>query len=179
MAYPKRKIVDKLPCRDMFSPVLMGGVVTLTAFSLLNIFLPQNKFITARNQILNNPNDYQPRLVLAEELLNRNQFQKAKLELQIAQKIAQTKPLSVLGSSSWQDDLFERYKENDPEEILTLISKWYNAITDNQEYRDGYLKLAQLYIAIGKTDQAREKLAKAVKIDPNYPLSLEMKKLLQ
>lgn len=54
--------------------------------------------------------------------------------------------------------------------LHTLQNYWLKMISDSPTYRDGYIQLAAIAHHQGENIVAREWLAKALEIDPNYEL---------
>lgn len=51
---------------------------------------------------------------------------------------------------------------------------WQTQIKMHPDYRDGYLKLAEVYKKIGNIDEAKLQILLALEIDPNLVLPLQL-----
>lgn len=140
-------------------------------------FLPKNRFEKARENLIKNSDNFEAHLILAEEFLNNHQLDKAGKELVFARNILQNNnkqdskiainDQSVLGSSTLLDEIWTRWRLENPEEIKKDINKWEGFVLENPTYRDGYLQLTLLYFKLGEKEKAQEKLQKAIDLDPN------------
>jgi tetratricopeptide (TPR) repeat protein len=158
-----------------------AGVALILVLTLYSFFLPKDRFQFARERVLKNPKDLEAHLILAEEFLKNNQLEKAEKELIAAENIQKLIPTNqqVLGSTSKLEELYLRWQEENPEELKKLISKWEKVISENPNYRDGYLHLAFYYFKLGEKEKAKENLSKAIDLDPNYELSKELEKIIK
>lgn len=158
------------------APAGVGLLLLIVAYSLL---LPKDRFQQAKEAVLKNPNDFQARLVLAEEFLKNNDLQKAEKELLSAQSTINNPQLTmnnqkVLGLSTKLEELWNQWRSENPEEIKKEIAKWEEFLAHNPTYRDGYLQLTLLYFKLDQKDKAQESLQKALDLDPNYEVAREI-----
>ena len=158
--------------------------VALIIFLLIGSFLyPKNELQILKWRLLQNPNDFQAHLALAEKLLDNNQFQEAEQTLLVAQqiKILGDKDTKILGekTNSKISELWQREYYSNPEDIQRLIEAWEKIVQEKPNYRDGYLQLAILHYKIYENEKAKEYLNKALEIDPNYQLTRELEKILK
>ncbi len=158
-----------------------AGVALILVLTLYSFFLPKDRFQFARERVLKNPKDLEAHLILAEEFLKNNQLEKAEKELIAAENIQKLIPndQQVLGLTSKLEELYLRWQEENPKELKKLISKWEKIISENPNYRDGYLHLALYYFKLGKKEKAKENLSKALDLDPNYKPSKELEKIIK
>lgn len=146
--------------------VLLLILVMFLSFRLISFALPFSPFEKAKRDLLINPNNVSARLVIIDELLKNNQFVEAKRELSAVESIGISS--SVLGTSSWLDELLTKYKESDPVEINKLINSWEIVVAQNPGYRDGFIKLSVYYYKLDNMVTAKKNLEKAKLIDPNF-----------
>lgn len=160
-----------------------AGVALLLLITLYSLFLPKTRFELAKERILQNPNDFEAHLILAEEFLKNNQMGLAETELLAAKNIQHSayniENKRVLGLSSRLEELWLRYQEENPEELQKLIEKWERIVAETPTYRDGYLQLALYYFKLGDKEKAQENLQKALELDPNYEPTKELEKLIK
>ncbi|MDO8551464.1 MAG: hypothetical protein Q7S03_02180 [bacterium] len=143
--------------------------------------LPKNRFEQTKEMLLRNSEDKRAHLLLAEEFLKNNQLGQVKKELEIVGRLhaegeSQQK---VLGLSSQLSDLWQKWQNQDPEELKKKVGDWENIISQTPSYRNGYLELTLLYFKLGEKDKARESLGKALELDPNYEAAREIKTQLK
>jgi len=158
--------------------------VALVIFLLIGSFLyPKNELQILKWRLLQNPNDFQTHLALAEKLLDNNQFQEAEQTLLVAQqiKILGDKDTKILGekTNSKINELWQREYYSNPKDIKRLISAWEKIVQEKPNYRDGYLQLAILNYKIYENEKAKEYLNKALEIDPNFEPALELQKIIR
>ncbi len=156
-----------------------AGVALLLLITFYSFFLPKDKFQMARERVLKNPNDFEAHLILAEEFLKNNQIKEAEKELTIAQSLTINHELSVLGATSWFEELWLRYQEENPQELQKLVEKWERVVSETPTYRDGYLHLALYYFKLGNRQKAQENLQKALELDPNYEETRELEEIIK
>ena len=97
------------------------GVTLLIFLIISSLFLPKSRFQQAKEKLIKNPNDYQAHLVLAEELLKNNQFDKTEKELLAAQREK---------FDSRIEQLWQKKRQSDPEDIRRLIAGWEKIIEE-------------------------------------------------
>jgi len=156
--------------------------VALVIFLLIgSFFYPKNEIQILKWRLLNNPNDFETHLALAEELLDNNQFEQAEQALLLAQNLQTTNFVNqkVLGetTNSQLQELWQKKHYADPKDIQRLIDAWGKIVQEKPNYRDGYLQLAILNYKIYENEKAKEYLNKALKIDPNFEPARELKKI--
>jgi len=145
----------------------MAGVVFLIFLIVCSLTLPKNRFQQAKEQLVQNPLDFQAHLVLAEEFLKNNQFKKAEKELLAAQE-----------SGLLAEELWQKKHQSDPEDIQKLVAGWEKIIAEKPGYRDAYLQLAKLCYQIYEDEKAKKYLQKAIELDPNYEPTQELQKII-
>jgi len=156
--------------------ILVGGVV------LGSFFLPKDNFQILKEKLAKEPDSIESHLQLAELFLEANQFEKAEKELLTiqmlqqlnSQKIEQSK---VLGINSATEKLWQKKHYSTPGDIQKLINYWEEILKKYPNYRDGYLQLAYLYYKVYKDNKAKENLAKALELDPNFEPSIKLEKI--
>ena len=86
----------------------------------------------------------------------------------------------ILGkrTSASLDELWQRKKEANPEEIKELIQSWEKILAEKPNYRDGYLQLALLYYKLYEDEKAAEYLQEALIIDPNFEAAKQLERTL-
>jgi len=158
-----------------------AGVALLFFIFLYSLFLPKDKFQLAKERLVKNPNDFEARLILAEEYLINNQIEEAEEELVAVSSIQPStgSKQQVLGLSSRLDELWLRWQEKKPEEVEKLITEWEDIISEKLDYRDGYLQLTLLHYRLYENEKAKEYLQKALELDPNFEPTRELEKFLQ
>ncbi len=163
-----------------------AGVALLALIVLYSLTLPKNRFQLAKERLIKNPNDLEAHLILAEEYLNNNKIEEAEKELLLAQRnyefgIMNSKPRSqVLGGESslrWEE-LWQRKKEANPEDIRKLIQFWEKILSERGNYRDGCLQLAFLHYKLFENKKAKEHLERALELDPNFQPARELERIL-
>lgn len=158
-----------------------AGVALVVFLIIGSFFIPKNNFQQAKQSLLRNPNDFQAQLVLAEEFLANNQFEKAEKALLLAESQIYQSTSQVLGEQTnlQLEELWQRKLYSDPEEIKKLIALWQKIIEEKPGYRDGHLQLAYLHYKLYENEKAKEYLEKAIELDPNYKLARELEKTLE
>lgn len=164
-----------------------AGVALFLLITIYSFFLPKDQFQLAKERILKNPNDLEAHLILAEEFLKNNQLEETERELVIAQKLQSNNQqygnianeTRVLGFSSRVDELWLKWREENPQEIRKMIADWEKFVSENPTYRDGYLRLALYYSKLGQTEKARENLNHALELDPNYEPAKELEEIIR
>lgn len=159
-----------------------AGVALLAFFIIYSLFLPKDRFQLTKERLVKNPNDFAAHLILAEEYLKNNQFDKAEKELLTAEQITILgySDARVLGEAadSTLKSLWQKKQESDPEDIEKLIKYWEQIISEKPDYRDGYLQLALLHYKLYENEKAKEYLQKALELDPNFEPAREIEKML-
>lgn len=117
-----------------------------------------------------NPDDVEAHLQMAEVFLKNNQYQEAENELRQFQVLGVT-------TSKFGQLLEQKFLQN-PNDIKRLINAWEKITTDKPDYRDGWLQLAFLNYKIYEDTKAKECLAKALELDPNYSPSKKLKEII-
>jgi len=160
------------------------GISLIILLTLISFLLPKNNFQKAKERLLRNPNDFEARLILAEEFLKNNQFEEAEKELRFAeqQQASQSTQTSsssqILGSPSKLSQLWKQKQLADPQDISRLITAWEKILTEKPGYRDGWLQLAFLHAKLNQNEKAKECLKKTLALDPNFTLARELEKIL-
>ena len=162
----------------------LGLVVLVSGTILGSLFLPKNEFQILKEKLVKNPYDLKAHLELAKVFLKTNQFEKAEKELFAIQSIQQLsnqaiEQSKVLGATNALEKLWQQKHYSDPKDIRKLISSWEKVLEKYPNYRDGYLQLAYLYYKTHQNEKAKENLAKALELDPNFPLVKEIKNLIK
>jgi len=158
-----------------------AGVALVVFLFIGSFFIPKNRFQQAKQSLLRNPNDFHAQLVLAEEFLANNQFEKAEKALLLAESQIYQFTSQVLGEQTnlQLEELWQKKLYSDPEEIKKLITLWQKIIEEKPGYRDGYVQLAYLHYKIYENEKAKEYLEKAIELDPNYEPTRELEKILE
>lgn len=157
-----------------------AGVSLLILITLYSLFSPKDRFQLAKEKILKNPNDLEAHLILVEEFLKNNQLNEAEKELSAANIIQQTtnNREKVLGLTSKLDELWQKWQEENPKELEKLITDWEKFVSENPTYRDGWLRLALYNFKLGDKEKAKDSLNQALKLDPNFETSRELRKAI-
>lgn len=147
-----------------------AGVALLLFFGLYPLLFPAS-FEKAKNDILKNPQNIQAHLSLAEEFLKNNQIDKAEEELLIIAQLnsQENNQSDVLGISSKLEELWSKWRSQNPKEIEKEVQKWEQFLETTPTYRDGWLYLSFYYFKLGQGEKAQETLSKAKEIDPLNP----------
>lgn len=143
---------------------------------IFSLFGPKNQVELAK-QRLSQGEDFESRLVLAEEFLRANDLAGAERELLAASRLESQK--KVLGASSRLAALWQQKRARDPEEIRAEIRRWEKVLAGQPGYRDALLRLALYHYLLGNRDEAKEYLDRALKIDPNFNPAKNLEKFLQ
>jgi len=152
----------------------LGIVILVGGVTLIPFFLPKNDFQILKEKLVKNPYDLESHLELAKIFLKSNQFEKAEKELRFLQSNSQFAIRNPEIEKLWQQKHY-----SDPKDIKKLISNWEEILEKYPNYRDGYLQLAYLYYKIYQDEKAKENLAKALEIDPNFPPANKIKELIR
>lgn len=143
---------------------------TFVALSLVSFLWPKTQFQLLKEKIVKNPADYEAHLQLAEAFLKNNQYQEAENEL------LQFRVLGV--STSRFGQLLQQKLLQNPNDIKRLITGWEKIVTEKPGYRDGWLQLAYLNYKIYEDEKAKDYLAKALDLDPNFAPARELEKII-
>jgi len=159
----------------------LGIVILISGAVLSSLFLPKNNFQILKEKLVKNPYDLETHLELAKIFLEVNQFEKAEKELKFLQSNSQFArlPDGQAIRNPEIEKLWQQKHYSDPKDIKKLISGWEGVLEKYPDYRDGYLQLAYLYYKTYQDEKAKENLTKALEIDPNFPPTNEIKKLIQ
>jgi tetratricopeptide (TPR) repeat protein len=65
------------------------------------------------------------------------------------------------------------------EKVMHELSFWHSVTSERPEYRDGYFMLAKVQYQLGKKEEAKKNVQKALTIDPNFTEGKEFKQLLE
>lgn len=143
------------------------GVLGLGGFFLSGALNPQSTFQAVKTKLLLNQKDFDARLELVAEYQKQNQFEKAAEELQEFNFYT-----DQLTDEQWKKlaSLWAEQKRQDPAEIRKEVENWEKIVQQYPNYRDGFLKIANLWQQLGEEEKAREAQQKALALDPNYPL---------
>ncbi|HUS59758.1 MAG TPA: hypothetical protein VMX76_00010 [Nevskiaceae bacterium] len=148
---------------------ILAGVALLIFLIVYSLTLPKNQFQQAKEKLVKNPNEFEAHLILAEEFLKNNQFEKAEKELLMAQE---QKPNSKL-KKLWQKKLY-----SDPKDIKKLIQAWEKIVAEKPDYRDAYLSLSWLHYQNYEDQKAKNYLQKTIELDPNFEPTLKLQKII-
>lgn len=156
----------------------LGSVLVLVFWLLLNLFTPlislwlpltvlEKSQIKARNQ-LNNPRAH---LELAEELLRNQNLIAAQKELELARALIDNESGSVELNSVEK-------KVYQIDALAKEVIRWEKISRDYPNFRDGHLQLAYYYYQLNRLEKAKENLAIALNLDPNFEPSRELEKII-
>jgi tetratricopeptide (TPR) repeat protein len=166
--------------------ILFFGVILLVLTLGWVVFSPTDKLFEKKKEVMISPTDFKRHLELADELRKENDLEGAKREYDLAISLKEAYLNSAAGSKQGknvlgEESVLEKIKERifEPEKIRGEIERWEKIVDERSDYRDGYLKLAVLYWRLGEEVKARENLDKALEIDPNYDLALELKGVIR
>lgn len=153
-----------------------AGVALLIILIGYSLFLPKNQFQQAKEHLVQNPNDFQAHLILAQEFLKNNQFKQAEKEL----LAIQASSTQVLGEDNNfnLERLWQKKHYSDPKDIRQLIAGWEKVVVEKPDYRDAYLQLAWLHYQIFENEKAKNYLQKALILDPNYESAHALQKII-
>lgn len=154
------------------------GLLILSLFlvsSLLISLFPSNIFDQSRINLIKNSDDIKSRLNLVENLLSTKQYNEARNEL-ISVRTQNNN--QVLGASTEIDNLWQKYQENNPQELNKLISYWESVVNKTPTYLNGWVYLGYYQFQLGNIEEAKESIKQALSIDPNFEPAKELKNLL-
>jgi tetratricopeptide (TPR) repeat protein len=159
----------------------LGIVILISGAVLGSLFLPKNNFQILKEKLAKNPYDLEAHLELAKIFLKSNQFEEAEKELKFLQANSQSArlPDGQAIRNSVIETLWQQKHYSDPKDIKKLISGWEEVLEKYPDYRDGYLQLAYLYYKTYQDEKAKENLTKALRLDPNFSPTEELKKLIK
>jgi tetratricopeptide (TPR) repeat protein len=164
----KKKIVSQ-------NPLGLLVLFSLLFSSLLISLFPGSVFDQSKIKLIKNPDDVTSRLTIIESLLSTGQFNDARTEL-ISLRTQNNK--QVLGASTQIDNLWQKYQENNPQELNKLISFWESVVNKTPTYLNGWVYLGYYQYQLGKTEEAKESINQALLIDPNFESTKELQKYL-
>lgn len=144
--------------------------------SLLISLLPSNVFDQSKIKLIKNPNDITNRLTLIEGLLSTGQFNDTRNELT---SLRAHNNNQVLGTSTEIDQLWQKYQENNPQELIKLISYWESVVNKTPTYLNGWVYLAYYQYQLGKIEEAKESVNQALLIDPNFESAKELETVIK
>lgn len=121
-------------------------------------------------------------LALAQAYWREGLWPPAKRELLLAEELYQelgtnAPDSSVLGISTSPLDVLELWQD-EPKRLSNDYLFWQKVTAQYPDYRDGYLKLANIAYQLGKNAAARGYIAKALELDPNSRMAQDLLKLL-
>lgn len=155
------------------APFLKGVLGVVIGSLLITFFLfTLSPFGGPQWLVFNNHRDSEFHLDLAREYEAANDLANAKRELLIGLSYT-PKSEELKKELSRIEDLLAQ-----PGQVWAEIQKWERVTQEYPNYRDAYLKLAQLYYQLYENDKTRENLKKALEIDPNFAPAKEFKKVL-
>lgn len=67
---------------------------------------------------------------------------------------------------------------SEPSKIKEAIASLEEIIKDKPDYRDVYLQLAYYYYQLYEDEKAKERLERALKLDPNYPTTKKLQEII-
>jgi len=169
----KKGLKKKITSQNPFGLLILSLILVS---SLLISLFPSNVFDQSRIKLLKNPNNLESRLNLVEEFLSTHQLNDARTEL-ISLKFENSN--QVLGASSEIDNLWQKYQENNPQELVKLISYWESVVTKTPTYLDGWIYLGYYQYQLGKTEEAKESVNQALLIDPNFESAKELEIIIK
>jgi len=152
----------------------LGILILISGAVLGSLFLPKNNFQILKEKLVKSPYDLEAHLELAKIFLEARQFEKAEKELKFLRANSQSPTHNLEIKKLWQQK-----HDSDPKDIKKLISGWEGVLEKYPDYRDGYLQLAYLYYKIYQDKKAKENLTKALRLDPNFSPTEELKKLIK
>ena len=154
--------------RQWAAPV---GIAFLFLLIIGSLFLPKNSLQQAKEKLLDNPNDFESYLIIAEEFIDNNQFVEAEHVLQLAQSI-QTNNQNL-------EKLWQKKYYSDPQDIRRLINAWKKVANEKPDCRDCYFQLAILHTKLYQDEKAREYLSCVLDLDPNFEPAKKLEKILK
>jgi len=157
-----RIITERFIKKPIFPAVLLFSVFLASFF-----LAPQGRFWEAKRKILQNPQDLSAHLVLLDELIWANEFEKAEKEINFLEE-NYFKLKEEEKEQFWQKNL--SLHEQDPIRREGLIKNWQEFLEKNPDYKIGWLALAYYQQKAGHKDEAQTALKKAYELDPGLPL---------
>ena len=160
-----RIITEKVIKKPIF-PASLLFILFIASF-----FLPQNRrFQEAKIAILKNKQNFNAHLILLDELITINDFERAKKELIFLEG-------SYYQLNNQQKEEFEqaalRYNESTKEGCQELIKNWQTFLQENPDYKIGWLYLAYYQTKLGDKEMAEQSIKKAQTIDPGLSFHFE------
>lgn len=157
-----RIITERFIKKPIFPAVLLLSVFLASFF-----LTPQGRFWEAKRKILQNPQDLSAHLVLLDELIWANEFEKAEKEINFLEE-NYFKLEEEEKKQFWQKNL--SLHEQDPVRREGLIKNWQEFLEKNPDYKIGWLALAYYQQKAGHKDEAQTALKKAYELDPGLTL---------
>lgn len=163
-----RKFLSQIFWPRTVSYLLASVVIILAVFSLHGRLFPENEQLAALNQdLLANPFNPQPHQALGEYYLAQGYLQLARHELTLAAQLGSPTAGNLYGDIQRKKELLRQE-----------ASFWEKEVKEEPDFRDAYVKLAAIYWQLRDLGKAKENLAKARKVDPNYEPVQRLEKLL-
>ena len=126
----------------------IGILIIFVLINIVSLFYPQLIFEKARAR--------GDRLIMAEEFLRNNDYENAKKQLEKFSEKNNSRYIDL-----WQ-------KAIEPEKVQEEIIKYEKLVETYPNYRDAWLKLAELYERTLQKQKATAASAVAANLDPNY-----------
>lgn len=146
-----------------------SGIILIFFLIVASWLFPPTESQKLKTQLLNNPQDLNSQLKLTEIFLETHQFEEAGKILLLTGKNQNDSQVKEL----WQ----QKYL-SDPEDIQKLIAFWEKIIEEKPDYRDAYLQLVVLHYKLWQNEKAQAYLEKALVVDPNFEVTLKLKKTI-
>lgn len=168
----------RLPQINRFFSAKFIKIIGKVAFlSLILLFFLYNLIslpISAQRLSFSNMDrSSKPHLLLAEEFLANNQLEMAEKEFLQVQEL-EPENLYVREQINSIDNQMKKISQLEKE-----ISNWESLLEKRLNYRDAYLELVMLHFQLKRVETARDYLEKARELDPNFPLTKELEKILK
>ncbi len=185
MILPKFKLKVQLPA---FFPHFFRRITALPFLHYLNYFfwllllasIPLNLYHSKifgftnltklRYELLEFPNNQHFHTELGNYYISQNQFDQAEKEYRLAND-------NILGTTTSPEDTNNNIR-NKMQNLQDEIIIWQNISYNFPDYNFSYLKLATLYIALGKKDETKRYIDILLSHDPQNTWGLELKSLL-
>jgi len=153
-----RIIIEKVIKKPIFPAFLL-----FTLF-IISFFLPQNqRFQEAKIAILKNKQNIDAHLVLLDELINANDWERAEKELIFLEN---SSPQLHNQQKEKLKQATVQYNESTKEGCQNLIKNWQTFLEKNPNYKIGWLALAYYQAKLGDKEAAKKSIEKAQSIDP-------------
>lgn len=148
-------------------------LVILVCFVLLLNFLAfLYPSLDSKDFVSREPENISYRIKLIDDMISMNDLRDAKRE---AGFLAGFYPGNVYAQKKMNQ---VNMLEGRPREVMSQIVFWEREVRSKPNYRDGYLRLAVLFWQVYKDNEARNYLKRALEIDPNYPPSRELERVM-